>query len=90
MLGDPYDKEEKTLANEEIDETTIAAVIAKHFKRTCDLCTVELKTLPDAIEHYRSEHQLEQGYLTCCRKIFRRSYLIVDHVRWHLNPNVFK
>lgn len=65
-------------------------MIAQHFDATCDLCSVELKTLKRAITHYDSEHNIDEGYLKCCGLKFKRDKLVMDHVRWHINPDIFK
>lgn len=74
----------------DLDEKTISAVIAKHFKSTCNLCSTQLCSFEQAKNHYRTEHQDENGYLECCGRTFKRRHHLVGHVRWHLNPNVFK
>lgn len=65
-------------------------MIAKHFKSTCDLCPEQLSSLEQAKNHYRIDHQVHNGYLECCDKKFKKRCTLVDHVRWHLNPNVFQ
>lgn len=89
-LNDSDDDEEKQPKYGKVDKETVAAVIAEHFNRTCDLCPVELKSLKRAISHYRTEHNIDQGYLSCCGRRFKKLTLVEDHVRWHLNPNVFQ
>lgn len=73
-----------------VDEATIAAVIAKHFVPTCKVCPAQLHSLAQAIEHYRDQHQMDNGYLECCNRKFNKRAALVNHVRWHLNPNAFQ
>lgn len=70
-------------------DTNMATVIAKYFKKTCDLCSVRLQTIDQALRHYRSVHQVP-GYLRCCGKKLNDRTQVKDHVQWHNDPNVFK
>lgn len=82
--------EKKRRRFDKLDDDTIAAVITKHFSSNCDLCPAQLHSLDQAIRHYRDDHQMLDGYLVCCDKKWKRQLPLVDHVRWHLNPNVFR
>lgn len=77
------------IINKRIDEATMLAVIAEHFDG-CDLCAVKLRSLKHATSHYGAEHGGIKGYLKCCKMKLDRLGLVVEHVRWHLNPMVFQ
>lgn len=87
--SDTDDEVEKKPKYEKLNKATIVNGIEQHFQRTCDLCPFQIKSLNRAIKHYQSEHSVE-GYLKCCNLKFKRPVLVEDHVRWHLNPKVFK
>lgn len=76
--------------NKAIDAATISSVIAEYFDLTCDLCSVELKSFKHAISHYSTKHKNKNGYLKCCGLKFKQKMHVVDHVRWHLDPSIFR
>lgn len=90
IVSDSEDIETKYAQLDDVDEATMADIIAKHFERTCNLCPVDLKSFEQAVQHYRSEHNIARGYLSCCGLKLNKASSVRDHVRWHLNPNVFK
>ncbi|XP_065358027.1 transcription factor grauzone-like [Calliphora vicina] len=64
--------------------------IAEHFEMTnCSFCQIPLATFSTLIKHFKEEHN-ERGYALCCnRKYYTRTELI-DHIKWHINPEHFK
>lgn len=65
-------------------------IFMQYFDTTCDLCSIELKSLRRAISHYRNEHRIDEGYIKCCGLKLKRDKLVDDHIRWHINPEIFK
>lgn len=76
--------------NDRVDTATRAKMIAENFDTTCDICSMDLKTLKRAISHYELKHDTEGGYIKCCGLKLKRDNQIDDHIRWHANPNIFK
>lgn len=62
----------------------------QNFDTSCDICSIELKSLRRAISHYKNEHQIDEGYIKCCGLKLKRDKLVNDHIRWHINPEIFK
>lgn len=76
--------------DDEPDDATIAAVIAKHFNPTCHICPTKLTTLDEAKDHYRSRHNVKKGFLKCCDMKLSSRPFVIDHIRWHLDPMAFR
>lgn len=66
------------------------AQIREFFTMKCELCSdVEFETLLRATQHYRKVHKV-RGYLKCCgSKCFRRCQ-ILEHIRYHTDPDGFR
>lgn len=64
-------------------------LIANYIDMNCDLCKMPFNSLSDAISHYRNNHNKYTALLRCCQRRIQTSY-IRDHVRYHLNPDIFK
>lgn len=71
-----------------LDTAVVQAVIAAHFEPTCELCPMELGTLRRAIEHYRSDHKIGDGFLKCCGKRLKTPKSVQSHVRVHLDAKL--
>lgn len=80
--------EEKSVKLAKLSRATINATIGEHFDLSCDHCSAELKTLKQTVDHYANEHG-EDGYMKCCDMRLKLRFQVEDHVRWHLDPNVF-
>lgn len=63
--------------------------IAKNFKLTCALCENPLENFRELKIHFREEHQTN-GYVKCCGKKLIRRGVLVDHIKFHTNPEYFK
>lgn len=81
QMGDKYDSE---LAVE------LEKRMTEFFEMNCDSCWHRFDSLNDAKSHYRSKHNIRKGYLKCCDKKFHLRSRIIDHINWHINPNVFQ
>ncbi|XP_062553327.1 zinc finger protein 62 homolog [Armigeres subalbatus] len=64
--------------------------LMKHFTLTCDLCGATSPTFPLLRDHFRSVHNRDDAYVLCCEKRFIRRYDLLNHVRWHTDPDAFK
>lgn len=64
-------------------------LIKEHIKLTCELCDYIGTGYMDVLSHYRHEHQTK-GYLKCCDIKFNKRSILVDHIKYHLDSNVFK
>uniref|UniRef100_A0A1A9WFC9 C2H2-type domain-containing protein n=1 Tax=Glossina brevipalpis TaxID=37001 RepID=A0A1A9WFC9_9MUSC len=55
----------------------------------CDICNAVLSNFDCLRAHFSSEHKT-RCYVKCCgRKMFRR-YVFAEHLRLHINPDLFK
>ncbi|XP_016958828.1 transcription factor grauzone [Drosophila biarmipes] len=63
--------------------------IREHYKVQCHICSSPMEGFTEMLLHVRREHK-QRGYSMCCnRKFFKRGYL-VDHLRRHQDPELFK
>ncbi|XP_011190612.1 transcription factor grauzone [Zeugodacus cucurbitae] len=63
--------------------------IAKHFTLTCFLCQTELENFRELKMHYREKHKTN-GYVKCCGKKLLKRGVLVDHIKFHNDPEYFK
>lgn len=65
-------------------------LLLKYVEMKCDLCTQrEFPSFSDVQRHFWAEHD-QNGYVRCCNRKFRRLARILQHCRWHENPEAFK
>nr|XP_019933184.2 zinc finger protein Xfin-like isoform X2 [Aedes albopictus] len=64
--------------------------LKQHFTITCQLCGVTVSTFLLLRDHFRAEHDSEEHYVVCCDKRFTRRYDLVNHVKYHVDPNAFQ
>lgn len=55
----------------------------------CDLCNLQLVDFNSLRDHFNCVHQ-ERCYLKCCERKFYRRCIYVEHLRLHLNPDLYK
>lgn len=55
----------------------------------CDVCDSPFESFIDAKRHHLEEHE-QTGYMNCCGKRFSKLYRIMQHCKWHENPNAFE
>lgn len=70
-------------------KTMFDDLISKYLNMNCELCNQPLATLPEARAHYRSKHDKRSVIINCCDRRLRASN-IRDHLRYHMNPDLFK
>lgn len=66
--------------------------ISENFDMKCDMdeCEVVFASFYDARKHYKDKHNYDYGYIKCCNTKFNQHWMVIDHVRVHLNPEYFK
>lgn len=77
-----YNSMEKT---KELD----AFIAELHPQLECDLCKLQLSNFNHLRGHFSHVHQ-ERCYLKCCERKFYRRCVYVEHLRLHLNPDLYK
>lgn len=77
-------------SNDRLDAATRRNIFVSNFDTTCDICSIDLRSLKRAITHYKLKHGIEEGYIKCCGLKMKRDKLVEDHIRWHINPEIFK
>ncbi|ALC41309.1 CG8388 [Drosophila busckii] len=63
--------------------------IKDHFKIHCPTCSEELSDFSVLLVHHREKHNV-RGYAVCCNRKFWKRGVLVDHLRRHQNPDLFK
>lgn len=85
------DKSSKEIAHnsaEKIQELdNFIAEVKPHLE--CDLCKRNYPNYNSLRSHFTDVHQMKCFVVCCDKKIFRR-YLLVEHLRLHVNPETFK
>lgn len=65
-------------------------LLLKYVQLKCDICSDrEFHSFSDVQRHFWAEHD-QNGYVRCCNRKFRRLARILQHCRWHENPEAFK
>lgn len=64
-------------------------LVSKYMNMNCELCNHPFETLPEARAHYRSTHGQRDVIINCCDRRLRVSN-IRDHLRYHMDPDIFK
>lgn len=80
-------KSHATVENEEQNQRE--KLIAENFGK-CDFCDVIPVTLHEARYHYKEKHNVNDGYIKCCKLKLKTKCSIRDHIEFHLNPERFK
>ncbi|XP_055317609.1 transcription factor grauzone-like isoform X2 [Sitodiplosis mosellana] len=76
--------------NDESKDGLYLKFIADHFDMKCDFCETVFRGYYEAREHYKEAHNEDKGYIKCCNVKLRERYLVKDHIKSHLEPEVFK
>uniref|UniRef100_A0A1A9WJ85 C2H2-type domain-containing protein n=1 Tax=Glossina brevipalpis TaxID=37001 RepID=A0A1A9WJ85_9MUSC len=63
--------------------------IAKFMSLHCELCSAEIENFTALHNHMLAEHNMK-GYVRCCNKKFSKRFLLLEHIRTHLNPACYK
>uniref|UniRef100_A0A1A9Z5U9 C2H2-type domain-containing protein n=1 Tax=Glossina pallidipes TaxID=7398 RepID=A0A1A9Z5U9_GLOPL len=84
-------KDPSKVAYNSVEKTReLDAFIAQYRQELeCDICNMVLSNFDSLRAHFSSEHKT-RCYVKCCgRKMFRR-YVFAEHLRLHINPDLFK
>lgn len=90
-----FDKSTKVIRNKNptkrvlLDTPVNDLLIQKFFAMVCEICTEPLQSFAHAKNHFQSIHQRTVS-LRCCQKPFTKLYRMVQHCRWHEDPNAFR
>ncbi|XP_017096813.2 transcription factor grauzone [Drosophila bipectinata] len=63
--------------------------IRDHFKIQCPICTTPMEGFSEMLVHVRREHN-QRGFSMCCGRKFWKRGMLVDHLRRHQDPELFK
>lgn len=63
--------------------------IREHYKIYCPFCNVPMEDFSEMLSHSRKEHN-QRGYAMCCNRKFLKRGVLVDHLRRHQDPDLFK
>lgn len=82
---------QKKMTDTEMDELIAHdSFAAQESFLLCVLCSEMCQTYSLLRQHFQKKHPQEKFYILCCQHKFSLRYRIEDHVRLHINPNVFK
>ncbi|TDG47028.1 hypothetical protein AWZ03_006465 [Drosophila navojoa] len=63
--------------------------IRDHFKLFCPFCNMAMEDFSQMLTHSRKEHN-QRGFAMCCNRKFLKRGVLVDHLRRHQDPELFK
>lgn len=63
-------------------------LIREHIKLDCEICSYSCVSYLDTMNHYRKTHNVK-GFLKCCDEKFKKRSLLVDHIKYHIDPKTF-
>ncbi|XP_030383918.1 transcription factor grauzone [Scaptodrosophila lebanonensis] len=63
--------------------------IKEHYKVHCHVCSTPMEDFSEMLVHARQEHKT-RGYALCCGRKFWKRGVLVDHLRRHQDPELFK
>lgn len=63
--------------------------IRDHYKVQCPICNEPLDGFSELLVHARTDHN-QRGYAVCCGRKFWKRGVLVDHLRRHQDPELFK
>ncbi|XP_052842946.1 transcription factor grauzone [Drosophila gunungcola] len=63
--------------------------IQEHYKVLCHICNLPMEGFSQMLVHVRREHK-QRGYAMCCNRKFWKRGVLVDHLRRHQEPELFK
>lgn len=63
--------------------------IREHYKVQCPICATPMEGFSEMLVHVRREHN-QRGFSVCCGRKFWKRGVLVDHLRRHQDPELFK
>jgi len=79
------EKSERTKTIEEYDQ-----MIREVNDMKCSLCSFQFVAFWQVKHHFRKVHKMRTGYLVCCGTKYRKRIELVEHIKWHKNPDMFR
>ncbi|XP_055317606.1 transcription factor grauzone-like [Sitodiplosis mosellana] len=76
--------------NDEEEDVDYINFMVEHFDMKCDFCETVFRGYYEAREHYKEVHNEDKGYIKCCNTKLRERCSVRDHIKSHLEPEVFK
>ena len=64
--------------------------ILEYFKMECGQCLQTFENYLQVKLHFRKAHNNIHAYISCCGKKFNRRGSVLEHIKWHTNPDSFK
>ncbi|XP_001361867.2 transcription factor grauzone [Drosophila pseudoobscura] len=83
------EKPKKTLVYNLQKSSEFNDYIRQHFKMQCHVCSAPMEGFSEMLVHVREKHN-QRGYAVCCNRKFRKRGVLVDHLRRHEDPDLFK
>lgn len=67
----------------------LESLVRNYMDMECETCKHPFESLAAANGHYRREHSQRSIIVKCCQKRVDL-YDMLEHIQYHLNPNIFK
>lgn len=83
------EKPDKTVSNLEKGIESDSFIAEWKPELECDLCEETCSNFQKLRLHFKEKHK-SKGYIKCCERKFYRRYVLVEHIRMHLNPEMHK
>lgn len=80
--------ESADITSKEVSQN-VNRTIAEYMQLKCDICGLELETFALLRNHMKSVHEVHP-YVKCCEKKFTKRAWLYDHIKFHLNPDIYK
>lgn len=64
--------------------------ISEFFNLSCDECSITFPTFFNLRVHQQSVHNHKAGFVYCCNKKLKGQAQLLEHLNWHLNPDLFR
>lgn len=64
--------------------------IAQYMGLHCDVCNIAVENFAGVKNHMRTVHNIENGYVKCCDKMFYKRANLLHHIRHHVDPNCYR
>ncbi|XP_062553341.1 transcription factor grauzone-like [Armigeres subalbatus] len=64
-------------------------LINEFYRMMCDVCSFVSEDYESLRQHFRDDHG-RKSFVTCCKKKLTSRKMLLDHIAYHKNPNVFQ
>lgn len=78
-----------SMASAKFEEDKFDKLAANYMDMACELCKNPFKKLAEMRKHYRVKHKQRNVWMKCCQKRLDL-YDVIEHIQYHLNPQIFK